>query len=144
MAFLKQQQSLKPEGETVYPNSTSLACNMINNQEEANRRSNNNNNNNNNNRRTRPVPDNDEVDNGDDEANVNVTDTQEDGKAEVNNAEAYTESEDVDSKDGDNANNDDSIAFVNWQYTNTGDEFHQVYDDVGNDYSWDEDDYNGA
>ena len=34
MAFLKQQQSLKPEGETVYPNDTINASSMINNQED--------------------------------------------------------------------------------------------------------------
>ena len=62
-----------------------------------------------------------------DEANVNVTNTQ----------------EDVDSKDGLNANNERSVAYVNWQYTNTGDEFHNVYNDE-DDYSWDKEDYNGT
>ena len=79
------------------------------------------------------------MDQGDDEANVNVTDTQEDGKAEVNNTEACVENEDVDSKDGKDANDDDSVAIVNWQCANTGDEFHVVHDNVEEDYDWPED-----
>ena len=40
MDFLKQQQTMKPVGETVYPNEMAVAINFINNQEERNRRNN--------------------------------------------------------------------------------------------------------
>ena len=43
MEFLKQQQTLKPVGETVYPNKMAVAIKFIDNQEERSRRANTNN-----------------------------------------------------------------------------------------------------
>ena len=127
MEFLKQQQTLKPIGKSVYPNQTAVAINFIDNQKERSRRANTNNRCN---------------------TNKNGGDADEGEDAQVKMANAVKDNEQPRTSDDSNADvseeNDGKsdtggIATVTTAYaTPAGDEWHRT-DDVNEEFDWNAD-----